>query len=204
VPGRSQLGGLVRIQGMEFFDRLSDAELLSRTAREPKAFAALYRRHERLVLRFLMARCRDPELTADLAAETFASALEAADRFEPARSGGTSAAPWLLGIARNTLLTSVRRGAVAEGARRRLGCEPLALTDDALTRVELRASLDLPLEQLLGDLPSDLRDAVVARVLEERDYDEIAATLGCSKQVVRKRVSRGLSRLRALLPASQP
>lgn len=188
---------------MDFLDRLSDAELLARTGREPKAFAAFYRRHERLVLRFLMARCRDPELTADLAAETFASALEAADRFDSARSGGTSAAPWLLAIARNTLLTSVRRGVVADDARRRLGCEPLALGDDALARVELRASSELPIEQLLGDLSPDLRDAVVARVLEERDYDEIAARLGCSQQVVRKRVSRGLTRLRsALRPAA--
>jgi RNA polymerase sigma-70 factor (ECF subfamily) len=57
---------------------------------------------------------------------------------------------------------------------------------------------------LLSDLPEDLREAVVARVLEERDYDEIAAKLGCSQQVVRKRVSRGLTRLRSvLLPASQ-
>jgi hypothetical protein len=49
---------------MDFLERLSDAELLTRTAREPKAFAAFYRRHERLLLRYLMARCRDPELTA--------------------------------------------------------------------------------------------------------------------------------------------
>lgn len=41
---------------MDFLDRLSDAELLARTGREPKAFAAFYRRHERFVLRFLMAR----------------------------------------------------------------------------------------------------------------------------------------------------
>jgi RNA polymerase sigma-70 factor (ECF subfamily) len=188
---------------MDFFERLTDAELLARTAREPKAFGAFYRRHERVILRFLMSRCRDTELTADLAAETFASALEAANRFDPARSG-TSAVPWLLTIARNTLLSSVRRGVVADDARRRLGCEPLALDDDALTRVELRADLDLPLEQVLSDLPDDLRDAVVARVLEERDYDEIAAQLGCSQQVVRKRVSRGLTRLRSvLLPVGQ-
>jgi RNA polymerase sigma factor (sigma-70 family) len=202
---RSQVLGVVRIQGMDFLNRLSDAELLERTAREPKAFAAFYRRHERLILRFLMARCRDAELTADLAAETFASALEAAARFDPVRSpGGTSAVPWLLAIARNTLLTSVRRGVVAEGARRRLGAEPLVLDDDALARVELRAGSDLPLADLLAGLPDDLRDAVVARVLEEREYDEIAAQLGCSMQVVRKRVSRGLTRLRSvLLPASQ-
>jgi len=106
---------------MDFFDRLTDAELLARTAREPQAFAAFYRRHERLLLRFLMRRCRDAELTADIAAETFVRALEEADRFDPARSGGTSSLPWLLTIAHSTLVTSIRRGIVADDARRRLG-----------------------------------------------------------------------------------
>jgi RNA polymerase sigma factor (sigma-70 family) len=185
---------------MDFLERLTDAELLARTAREPKAFATFYRRHERLVLRFLISRCRDAELTADLAAETFASVLEAADHFDPERAGGTSAVPWLLAIARNTLLASVRRGVVADDARRRLGSEPLVLDDEALERIEYLASLELPpLEQMLEGLPKDLRDAVVARVLEEREYDEIAAQLGCSQQVVRKRVSRGLTRLRSIL-----
>jgi RNA polymerase sigma-70 factor (ECF subfamily) len=189
---------------MDFLERLDDAELLARTRREPKAFATFYRRHERLVLRFLMARCRDAELTADLAAETFANVLEAADRFDPERAGGTSAIPWLISIARHTLLASVRRGVVAEGARRRLGCEPLALDDEALSRVEEMASMGVPVARLLSDLPEDLREAVVARVLEEREYDEIAAQLGCSQQVVRKRVSRGLTRLRSvLMPVSQ-
>jgi RNA polymerase sigma-70 factor (ECF subfamily) len=189
---------------MDFFDRLTDAELLDRTAREPQAFATLYRRHERIVLRFLMSRCRDAELTADLTAETFARALEGAGRFDHVRAGGTGALPWLLTIAHNTLITSLRRGVVAEDARRRLGCEPLALDDDALARVEREASPEAPLAELLGDLPRELREAVVARVLDERDYDEIATELGCSKQVVRKRVSRGLARLRSrLLPVGQ-
>lgn len=184
---------------MGFLDRLTDAELLARTARDAQAFGAFYRRHEGLVLRYLMSRCRDAELTADLAAETFVKVLEAAARFDPGRSGGASAVPWLLTIARNTLVTSVRRGIVAEDARRRLGCEPLSLSDEALVRVEQRTSLDVPVEQLIGDLPEEVRDAVVARVLEEREYDEIASRLGCSQQVVRKRVSRGLKKLRATL-----
>jgi RNA polymerase sigma factor (sigma-70 family) len=186
---------------MESLETPTDAELLARTASDPQAFGALYRRHEQLVLRYLMSRCRDAELTADLAAETFVKALEAAARFDVRRSGGASAVPWLLAIARNTFVTSVRRGVVDQEARRRMGCDPLALSDEALVRVELRASLDVPLEQLLGDLSEEVRDAVVARVLEERDYDEIASRLGCSQQVVRKRVSRGLSRLRSVLAA---
>jgi RNA polymerase sigma factor (sigma-70 family) len=52
---------------------------------------------------------------------------------------------------------------------------------------------------LLAELPPDEQVAVRARVIEERDYSEIASELGCSELVVRKRVSRGLSRLRAAL-----
>ena len=189
---------------MDFLNRLTDAELLEKTASQPKAFGIFYRRHERLVLSFMNSRCRDAELTADLTAETFVRALEGAARFDPARASGASAIPWLLAIAHHTFVSSVRSGVVADDARRRLESAPLELSDDALTRVELRAELDVPLEQLLSGLPDDLRDAVIARVLEERDYAEIATQLGCSQQVVRKRVSRGLGRLRsAVLPISQ-
>ena len=37
------------------------------------------------------------------------------------------------------------------------------------------------------------------RIVEERTYPEIAVELRCSEMVVRKRVSRGLSRLRRQL-----
>jgi DNA-directed RNA polymerase specialized sigma24 family protein len=40
---------------------------------------------------------------------------------------------------------------------------------------------------------------VTARVIEERDYGEIAGQLSLSEQVVRKRVSRGLARLRSTI-----
>lgn len=180
---------------MDRFKNCTDAELLARTAREPKAFEAFYVRHERLVLSFLIARTRDAEVAADLAAETFAGVLEAADRFDPNRLGGTSAIPWVLAVARYTLRASLRRGVVADEARRRLECEPVELDDAALARVE-EIGRDTPLLALLGELPAQLRAAITARVLEERDYPQIAAELQCSELVVRKRVSRGLSRLR--------
>lgn len=176
--------------------RCGDVELLARTEEEPEAFAAFYRRHEVLVLRFLLKRCRDPELAADLTAEIFATVLEVASDFDSEQATGTSAVPWLLTIALNTLRTSIRRGAIAEDARRRLGCEPVVLEDAELARVEEIASLDPSIEGLLESLPPDLREAIVARVLDERDYEEIAGELGSSQMVVRKRVSRGLSRLR--------
>ncbi|MBA3263516.1 MAG: hypothetical protein H0T69_13805 [Thermoleophilaceae bacterium] len=39
-------------------------------------------------------------------------------------------------------------------------------------------------------------EAIRARIVEERDYSEIAKDLRCSEAVIRKRVSRGLASLR--------
>ena len=51
--------------------------------------------------------------------------------------------------------------------------------------------------QTLGELPEATRSALIARLLEEQDYGQIAARLQCSEQVVRQRVHRGLKKLRA-------
>ena len=175
----------------------TDAQLLAAIARcDDRAFSAFYRRHLRTVVGWSARRTGDPELAADLTAEVFAAVLIAAPRYQPTHE---SAAGWLLGIARNVLGHSVRRGEVDARARRRLGASPLGVEDEDLARVlELAdADPDGSAGRLLAGLPVDERVAVSARVIEERDYDEIARSLGCSAMVVRKRVSRGLARLRA-------
>jgi RNA polymerase sigma-70 factor, ECF subfamily len=184
--------GLVRDRA-----RWSDAQLLAGIARcDDRAFSAFYRRHLALVVGWC-ARRTDPELAADLTAEVFAAVLIGAARYEPTHD---SAAGWLLGIARNVLGHSVRRGRVDARARRRLGASPLAMEDDDLIRVlELADGQASPVRGLLAGLPADERRAVRARVIEEREYGEIARSLGCSEMVIRKRVSRGLARLRAQL-----
>src|SRR3954447_17185424 len=95
---------------------VDDDELLSRARRDPSAFGTFYERHERLVLGYFMRRTQDPELAADLAAETFAVALVAARKY---RGDGAPASAWLVGIARNTLFSSLRRSQVEDRARRR-------------------------------------------------------------------------------------
>jgi len=52
---------------------------------------------------------------------------------------------------------------------------------------------------LLDRLPAVQRDAVHARVIDERSYAELAAELRISEANARKRVSRGLAALRAEL-----
>jgi RNA polymerase sigma factor (sigma-70 family) len=101
---------------------------------------------------------------------------------------------------RNVLGHSARRGQVDARARQRLGASPLTVEDDDLARVlELADDQASSVKALLASLPVDERLAVRARVIDERDYGEIARSLGCSEMVIRKRVSRGLARMRARL-----
>jgi RNA polymerase sigma-70 factor (ECF subfamily) len=172
-------------------DDAPDEALLAATRTEPTAFGAFYRRHEDRVLGYFLARVGDPEVAADLTAETFAAALVSAHRFRPRKK--KPAAAWLFGIARNQLAMSRRQGRVEARARRRLGMAPVVLTDEAIERI---AELDRSALTLAEDLPGDQREAVRARVIDERDYPDIAKDLRCSEAVVRKRVSRGLETLR--------
>ena len=167
-----------------------DETLLAQARSEPSAFGAFYRRHEDRVLSYFLARVGDPEVAADLTAETFAAALASAHRFRPRKE---PAAAWLFGIAGNTLAMSRRRGRVEARARERLGMAPLELSDEAIERI---AELDHVALALVKDLPADQQEAVRARVIDERDYADIAKDMRCSEAVVRKRVSRGLGTLR--------
>jgi RNA polymerase sigma factor (sigma-70 family) len=184
---------------VELVDARSDDDLLAATRGEPEAFAVFYRRHAEPLLAYFARRTRDAELAADLTAETFAAALSGAHRHRPEKG---PAVAWLYGIARRQLAGAARRGAVEDRARRRLGMARISLTDEALERVEALAAADATaalLHESLGALPADQRDAVLARVLDEREYSEIATTTRTSESVVRKRVSRGLAGLRARL-----
>ena len=193
-------GGALRAAAMaeRRRDRRSDHELLALArAAEPAAFTEFYERHVDMVLAWLRRRTASPEVAADLMAETFAAALIAVHQ------GTVPAAPqvpiaWLLGIARNKLLDSFRRGRVEASARAKLGLEPLVLDDRDLALVDELSAGDL-VETLSAVLPADQLAALRARVIDERAYDEIARELECSEAVVRKRVSRALNTLRSRL-----
>jgi RNA polymerase sigma-70 factor (ECF subfamily) len=190
------LSVLSKVLGEMPRENRTDGELLAAVvAGDGVAFAAFYQRHLSAVVGFLMRETGDREVTADLAAEVFAAVLLAARRFRPRNAA--SARPWVLGIARNKLLESRRRGRVEARARRRLALEPEVLDDDDLARVEeLANSSGQPVLELVERLPDRQREAVRSRVLEDRAYEEIAHNLHCSELVARQHVSRGLARLR--------
>lgn len=181
---------------------MDDEALLAATARgDADAFAAFYRRHLGLVVGFCLRATGDREAAADLAGEVFAAALSACGRY---RAHYDTAAPWLIGIAHNKLRESQRRAVVQDGVRRRLRMRPLELGEDDLERVEALASAaESAVVAAVEALPEAEREAVRARIVEERAYRELAVELRCSESVVRQRVSRGLTRIRAQM-SEQP
>lgn len=178
------------------FSRCSDEELLALGTRDAEAFGEIYDRYEDPMLAFFRRATGRADLAADLTAEVFAAAIASAASFRPELG---TARGWLFGIARHELAQSWRRGRVDAEARRRLGMEPLVLSDENLERIDrLGEAGGMDSIQLLETLPADQRAAVRARVIDGLDYTEAAHVLGCSELVVRQRVSRGLRRLRAL------
>ena len=111
---------------------MDDDRLLARSARDPEAFGVFYERYERLIVGYFLRRLRDPELAADLTAETFAAALIGARKF---RGDGAPASAWLIGIARHVLYQSVRKSKVEDRARRRLGMEPIVLDEEEYAEI---------------------------------------------------------------------
>lgn len=183
--------GLIRIRGDMRSER-SDAELLGSGA--AAEFGCFYDRHVNAVSAFVGSWMVRPEVAFDLVAETFARALEHRDQFDPVKG---PAVAWLLGIARNLMIDSARRGQVEATSRHRLGMAAVELDDEALELVADRVRLDL--RSALGSIAAEQREAVIRRVVLEQSYAAIATELRCSEQVVRKRVSRGLSALRGMV-----
>jgi RNA polymerase sigma factor (sigma-70 family) len=171
----------------------TDEELL--THQDAASFELFYDRYFERLLRFFSRRTRDAELAADLTAETFAAALAARRRYRPQRGRPDS---WLFSIAYRKLADAQRRGYAEDRARRRLGIERIALTDDDIARINRLGQPDA-VTALVRELPPDQRDAIHAHVVEERGYGDIAAELEISEAVVRKRVSRGLAAIRRRL-----
>src|SRR5919109_1816668 len=143
----------------------TDDELL--TAGGADGFAVFYRRHVDAILRYHARSTRNAEAAADLTAETFAAALEAKHRFTP---GGPPARAWLFGIAVKKLADYRRRGYAEDRARRRLGMERVEPTDADLRWIESLAG-DVEVAEFVDELPEEQRQAVRARVVDEREYE---------------------------------
>lgn len=180
-------------------DPRTDEELLVASRSEPALFAVVYRRRSEELLRYLARQTADPHVAADLLAETFATAFRKRRRFRPSGQPGQT---WLYGIARIEVARWRRTQQIELRALRRLGIDRPELTDDAVARIESMIDASRAGEAALNaldDLPPAERLAVQEKVVNGREYTEVAADEGTSVGTVRVRVHRGLKRLQERL-----
>ena len=174
----------------------SDADLLQALRRDPHAVGALYDRYASHLVRYLQQHGAREDVALDATQEMFARLIVHGRRVRPSSDG--TIWPWLAVSGRNLLRDWQRRGAVEAKARHRLGLPISIEPTDPLARVEA-AQLGESLSNGLNRLSPDQRAAVTARVLQERDYSEIASATGASEATVRRRVSRGLRAMQTFL-----
>jgi RNA polymerase sigma-70 factor (ECF subfamily) len=162
---------------------------------DPLAFESFYRAHVEDVLRFIVRRVSDPHLAADLTADVFLAAIQAAPRYRAARGAPRA---WLFGIARNVVSGEQRRATRERRAFARVEGRRL-LGEDDVERLQERIDAAREARALYDalDLLSDGERAVLELVaLDELTVTEAAAALDIRVTTARVRLHRARNAMR--------
>lgn len=162
------------------------------------AFERIYRDNVGAITRFFARRCTEPQLVADLTADTFVRAITSFGTFDASRG---SPASWLFGIARHTFAAHVERTArtrvlvLKAGGRRELDRDELAELEE---RIDAEGPGRAALARL-ASLPELDREAIELVHLSGLAPQEAAEALGVPKGAMRTRLYRAVARLRAVV-----
>lgn len=170
-------------------------------ATDPEIFEAFYREQLEAVQGFIARRVGDRERAADLTAEVFLAAIDAAHRYRPSRGAPRA---WLFGIARNVVAED-RRRAGRERARDERLRGSAALGEDDAARIEARIEAAARLRRLYEamDRLSESERAVLELVaIDELSVAEAAAAAGVRPVTARVRLHRARRKLRPELEAT--
>lgn len=168
---------------------------LSAIAHDPDAFEAFYREHVEALERFIARRVSNPYLAADLTADAFVAAIEAAAAY---RSGRGTPRAWLFGIARNVVASDLRRSKRERDAQERLQGHEL-LTADDIERMQERidaAAQSRRLFAAIKRLPTGERAVLELVALDGLSASSAAAALGIRPVTARVRLHRARTTLR--------
>lgn len=155
-----------------------------------------YLAHYDDLVRYLVRRVRDPHDVADLVADTFMAALDAAGSFDHRRG---RALPWLIGIAHNKVRHWYRQQAAGRNAADRVAGRRLLDADDIAEleqRIDAQASGALAALDSLSPGQRELVDLVDVQGFTPADA---ASVLGLSAGVARIRLHRARKALRQAL-----
>lgn len=160
------------------------------------AFEQLFERHRALVYRFAYQMTSRRDDAEDIVQEAFVRAYQNLHRYRDEAKFTT----WLLRIVTNLCTDqarmSQRRSALEQQeAMGALDWMTIGETDDPVQNLEADRRKQA-LRKALNALPAHHRSVIVLRDIEEREYPDIAAVLGCTVGGAKLRVLRARRALR--------
>ena len=195
---------------MQTFDELAtlpDADVvrLAQQGRE-LAFRELVRRYERPVFSLVFRMVRDRETAEDLAQDAFVKVLNHIDRYSPEFKFSS----WLFKIANNVAIDHLRRRRIEtismDGSPHASSAAEVEATafdlqseqESALEEMEAK-ELGSAIERAIAKLRPEYRSCILLRHVEDRSYEEIAATLDLPLGTVKTYIHRARRELREAL-----
>lgn len=162
-------------------------------------YSELMRRYQRKILAFVyhMLKSSNLELMAeDLCSETFYKAFRSLHSF---REVDASFSTWLYTIARNTVLSELRKQRTSNVPLEESGYVPVASSDVAPEQAILRNERVEMVREAINNLPEKQRSALILREYDQLDYQEIATILGQSVSSVKSLLFRARSSVKTQL-----
>jgi len=154
-------------------------------------FGSVYEACLPFVLRYTLARVRNPQVAEDLVGETFERALRAWPTFGHRATART----WILGIARHVIADYWRRGPPASGPVP----EEAPAPQSTLEEVAQQSESEHRLRQALARLGQHDQELLALRYAADLPLREVARVLGLRETATRVRLHRVLKRLRVVL-----
>ena len=146
----------------------------------------IYKEYAKTVYRFLLSRTHDADLAEELTQETFYQAIRTSGRYD----GSSKVSTWLLGTAKNVLLTYWRKHPAHEDIEDQE--IPVESAEDAALRSVARVEL---LRKLHG-LEEPRREVVYLRVYGGLSFREIGDIFAKTENLARVTFYRAKEQLR--------
>lgn len=163
-------------------------------------YAELMARYERKIFSFIYHMLKNTPLemmAEDLCAETFFKAYRSLQTF---REVEASFSTWLYTIARNTVLSELRKQKNASVSLEDSGYIPRTHAVDALPEeTMLRQERVSMVREAINNLPEKQRSALILREYDQLDYQEIASILGQTVSSVKSLLFRARSSVKMQL-----
>ncbi len=160
---------------------------------DKKAFDLLVLKYQLRVSKLVSRFLRNQSDVPDVVQEAFIKAYRALPNFR----GDSAFYTWLYRIAINTaknhLVAQSRKSpanSIDAQEAEDYGASEWLKEYASPEREALAAELETTIHQAMGDLPSDLREAITLREIEGLSYEEIAAVMDCPIGTVRSRIFR--------------